>query len=97
MMAAQHNCKGLVKFILLDDMVTVDMEVMTVTGIHIYRQDKNCSEKSFIPWSEENTLPPAFLKREKPKQRNQKNFWNPFWTKIWNRILDLNNPVNALK
>ena len=63
MMAAQHNCEGLLKFILPDDTVTVDMEVMTLTGIHIFRQDKNCSEKSFIPWSEENTPPPAFLKR----------------------------------
>ena len=56
MMAAQHNCKALLNFILPDDTVTVDMEVMTLTGIHIYRQDKKCSEKSFIPWSKENKL-----------------------------------------
>ena len=55
MMATQHNCEGLLKFILPDDMVTVNMEVMTLTGIHIYRWDKHCSEKSYIPWREENT------------------------------------------
>ena len=75
MMVAQHNCKELLKFILPDITVTVGMEVMTLTGVHIFRQDKHFSEKSFIPWSEENTPPPAFLKGlEKLKQRNQKNF-----------------------
>ena len=68
MMAAQHNCEGLLKFIIPDDTVTVDMEVMTLTGIYIFRQDKHCSEKSFIPWSEENTPPPAFLKRIRQTQ-----------------------------
>ena len=53
-------------------MVTVGMKVMTFTGIHIYRQDKNCSEKSFIPWSEENIPSPAFLKgvRETQTQKS---------------------------
>ena len=36
MIAAQHNCEGLIKFILLDDTVTVNLEVMTLTGVHIY-------------------------------------------------------------
>ena len=49
MIAAHHNCEGLLKFILPDDMVTVNLEVMTLTGVHIYRKDTNCSEKSFIP------------------------------------------------
>ena len=56
MIAAQHTCKGLLKFILPDDTGTVDLEVMTQTGIHIYRKDRNCSEKGFLPWSEENNL-----------------------------------------
>ena len=87
MMAAQHNCKGLLKFILLDDTVTVDMEVMTLTGIHIYRQDKNCSEKSFIPWNEENTPPPAFFeKREKPKQKYQRIFRVHFGPRFGNKF-----------
>ena len=41
---------------------------MTLTGIHIYRQDRNSSEKNFIPWSKENTPPPAFLKRVRETQ-----------------------------
>ena len=47
MIAAQHNCEELLKFILLDDTVMVNLEVMTLTGIHIYRKDRNCNEKSF--------------------------------------------------
>ena len=47
MIAAQHNCEGLLKFILPNDMVTVDFEVMILTGIHKCRKDRNCSEKSF--------------------------------------------------
>ena len=39
--AAQHNCKGLLKFILPDDTVTVDLEVMTLTGVHVYKRDRN--------------------------------------------------------
>ena len=74
MMAAQYHCKGLLKFILLDDTVTIDMEAMTLTGVYIFRQDIHFSKKSFIPWSEENTPPPAFLKRVRETQRNQKNF-----------------------
>ena len=68
MIAVQHNCEGLLKFILPDDMVTVDLEVMTLTGIHIYRRDRNCSEKCFLPWSKENTPPPMFLKKVKETQ-----------------------------
>ena len=37
MMAVQHYCEGPLKFILPDDTVTVDMEVMTLTGIHIFK------------------------------------------------------------
>ena len=68
MMAAQHNCKGLLKFIFLDDTVTADVEVKTLKGVHIFRQDKHGSEKSLIPWSKENTPPPAFLKRVRETQ-----------------------------
>ena len=83
-------------FTFLDDTVTVNVKVMTLTGIYIYRQDRNSSEKSFIPWSEENMSPPGFLKRVRENQAEyQKNFWSPFWTKIWNLIIGLNNPVNV--
>ena len=74
MMAVQHSCEGLLRFILLDDTVTVDMKVMTLIGVHIFKQDKHSSEKCFIPWSEENTPPPAFLKSVRETQtRNLRN------------------------
>ena len=68
MMAVQHSCKGLPRFILLDDTVTVDMEVMTLTGVYVFRKDKHSSEKSFFPWNKENAPPPAFLKRVRETQ-----------------------------
>ena len=49
LIAAQHICKGLLKFILPDDTVTADSEVMTFTGVHVYKRDKNCIEKRFFP------------------------------------------------
>ena len=68
MMAVQHSCEALLRFILPDDTVTVDMAVMTLMGVHIFKQDKQSSEKSFIPWSKENTYPLAFLKRVRETQ-----------------------------
>ena len=44
----QHTCGGLIKFILQKDKVTVDLEVMTLTGVHIYKKDKNNVEKCFF-------------------------------------------------
>ena len=41
----QHTYEGLLKFILPKDTVNVDLEVMTLTGIHIYKKDKNNVEK----------------------------------------------------
>ena len=35
-MAVQHSCEGLLRFILPDDTMTVDMEVMTLTEVHIF-------------------------------------------------------------
>ena len=49
LIATQHTCKGLLKLILPDDTVTVDLEVMTFTGVHVYRKDRNCVEKRFFP------------------------------------------------
>ena len=59
----QHSCEGFLRFILPEDTVTVDMEVMTLKGIHIFRQDKHSNKKMFIPWSEHNKPPSSFLKR----------------------------------
>ena len=36
---------------------------MTLKGIHIFWQDKNSSEKMFIPLSEHNKPPSSYLKR----------------------------------
>ena len=62
MSVSQHICEGLLRFILPEDTVTVDMQVMTLKGIYIFRQDKHSNEKTFIPWSEDNKLPSSFLK-----------------------------------
>ena len=45
LITVQHACKGLLKFILPKDTVTVDLEVVTLTGVHIYKKDKNNVEK----------------------------------------------------
>ena len=45
LIAAQHTCEGPLKFILPDDIVTIYLEVMTLTGVHVYKRDKNCVEK----------------------------------------------------
>ena len=75
MMVIQHGCEGLLRFIIPDDTVTIDMEIMTLKGIHIFRQDKNSSEKTFIPWSKDNTPPSSFLKRVREIQnRTSKDF-----------------------
>ena len=68
MIITQHTCKGLLSFIILEDTMTVDMEITTLKGIHIFRQDKNSNEKVFIPWSEDNTTPSSFLKRLRETQ-----------------------------
>ena len=74
LIAVQHTCTGPLKFILPDDIVTVDLEVMTLTGVHVYRKDRNSVEKQFFPWSEENMLPQEFLITGRCKDKGQKNF-----------------------
>ena len=56
MTVVHHTCEGFLRFVLPEDTVTVDMEVMTLKGIHMFRQDKNSNEETFIPWSEHNKL-----------------------------------------
>ena len=60
LIAVQHTCEELLKFILPDGTVTVDLEVMALTGLYVCKRDKYCIEKRFFPWSEENTPPPEF-------------------------------------
>ena len=62
------TCEGFLRFVLLEDTVTVDMEDMALKGIHIFWQDKNSNEKTFIPWSEHNKPPSSFLKRLRETQ-----------------------------
>ena len=69
MMIIQHGCEGLLRFIVPDDTVKIDMEIMTLKGIHIFKQDKNSSEKAFIPWRKDNKPPSSFLKRVRETQK----------------------------
>ena len=76
--------------------MTVDLEVMTLTGVHVYRKDRNCSEKRFLPWSKENTPPPEFLKKGTETQgERSKEFLESILDKIWNLTLGLNPPANV--
>ena len=45
LIAAQHTCEGLLKFILSNDTIAVDLEVMSLTGVHVYKKEKNEIEK----------------------------------------------------
>ena len=49
MTVVHHQCEGFLKFVIPEDSMTIDMEVMTLKGIHIFRQDRNSNEKTFIP------------------------------------------------
>ena len=68
LIATQHTCEGLLKFILPDDTVTVDLEVMTFTGNRVYKKDRNSFEKRFFSWSEENTHNQEFLRKVRETQ-----------------------------
>ena len=68
MTVVHHTCEGFIRFVLPEGTVTVDMEVMTFKGIHIFWQDKNSNEKTFIFWSEHNKPPSSFLKRLRETQ-----------------------------
>ena len=46
MTVIHHPYKGLLKFVLSEDTMTVDIKVMTLKGIHIFWQDKHSNEKS---------------------------------------------------
>ena len=68
MTVVHHQCKGFLKFLVPEDTVTIDMEVMTLKGIHIFRQDRHPNEKKFIPWTDHNKPPSSFLKRLRDTQ-----------------------------
>ena len=68
MTVIHHQCKGFLKFVIPEDTMTIDMEVMTLKCIHIFRQDRHSNEKTFIPWSDNNKLPSSFFKRLRDTQ-----------------------------
>ena len=68
MIAAQHNCEGLLRIFLPDDMVTVNLEVMTLTGVYVHKRGRNCIQKRYFPWNEENTPLHKFLKKVRETQ-----------------------------
>ena len=49
LVSVQHSCDRLLKFTLPKDTVTVDLEVMTLTGIHTLKKNKNNLEKMILP------------------------------------------------
>ena len=65
MTVTQHICEGHLRFILPEDAMTTEVEVMTLKGLYILRQDKHLNEKTFIPWSKDHKPPSSFLKRLK--------------------------------
>ena len=68
MTVIHHQCEGFLKSVIPEDTVLVDMEVMTLKDIHIFKQDKHSNEKTFIPWSDHNKLSSSFLKRLRDTQ-----------------------------
>ena len=49
MMAVQHSCEGLLRFILLNDTVTVDIEVMTLTEFIYLNKTSTLVRKVLFP------------------------------------------------
>ena len=69
--------------------MTIDMEVMTLKGIHIFRQDKHSNEKMFIPWIDHNKPPSSFYKRLRDTQDTpSKEFLEMLVDRNWMKISD---------
>ena len=75
MTVTQHICEGLLRFILAEDSVTVDVEVMTLKGLYILRQDKHSNKKTLFLGAGTISLPPHSLRGlGKLKANLQKTF-----------------------
>ena len=74
LVTVQHSCDGLLKFILPKDMVTVDLEVMTLTGAHIYKQHKN-NKKMILPLEQKIYLLQNFGKGERDPMTGDKRIF----------------------
>ena len=96
MKAFQHSCERLLRFLLPANMVTVDMKVMTLLGVHIFKQDKHISGKSFIPWSKENMPLPVFLK-ELGRHKELKGIFRRNFRLTWSLTLGPKTLVDAPK
>ena len=68
MTVVHHQCEGFLKFVIPEYTMTIDKEVMTLKGIHIFRQDRHSNEKTFIPWNDHNKPPSSFLKQLRDTQ-----------------------------
>ena len=71
LVTVQHSCNGLLIFVLPKDTVTVDLDIMTLTGVHTYKKDKNNLEKWVFSWSKENMPPPEFLVKVKETYKQE--------------------------
>ena len=71
--------------------MTVDLEVITLTGIHTYKKDKTNIEKRFFPWSEENMPLQNFWE----KWETQKQGTREFLSTLLNQDLEPNAPCSC--
>ena len=60
MPVVHHQCERFLKFVVPEDTMTIDMEVMTMKGVPIFQQDTHSNEEMFIPWSDHNKSPSSF-------------------------------------
>ena len=98
MAVVHHQCKGFLKFLIPEDTITIDMEVMTLKGIYIFWQDRHSNEKTFIPWSDHNKPPSSFLKRLRDTQgTTSKEFLEMLVGRNLDENSDLRSLVNAPK
>ena len=75
LIAVHHTCEGLLKFILPEDTVTVDLDVMTLTGVHVYKKDRNSIGKGSSPGVRTiHSLQSFWEKLGRPKDRKQRSF-----------------------
>ena len=51
--------------------MTADLEVMTLTGVPVYKEDKNNLEKRIFPWGKDNIPPPEVLRKVKETQKHR--------------------------
>ena len=68
MTVVHHQCKGFLKVLIPEDTVTIDMEVMTLKGIHIFQAGQALQCKKTLFLGDHNKPPSSFLKRLRDTQ-----------------------------